>query len=80
MVVHTEDIEALEAHLSKHSVGFGKHYPVPCHLQKAYAYLGHKEGDFPVSEHIASHSLSLPMFPEMTKDEVDAVIAALNSF
>jgi dTDP-4-amino-4,6-dideoxygalactose transaminase len=49
-------------------------------LQKAYANLGYKTGDFPVSEFEASHCVSLPMFPEMTDDEVQAVITALKNY
>lgn len=49
------------------------HYPVPLHLQEAYADLGHKKGDFPVSEKIAKEILSLPMFPHMKKDQVEYV-------
>ena len=58
----------------------GVHYPIPVHLQPAYSDLGYKAGDFPVAERIASEVLSLPMFPEMTTEQVaevaDAVMAA----
>jgi dTDP-4-amino-4,6-dideoxygalactose transaminase len=53
------------------------HYPIPCHLQPAYAALGHKRGDFPVSEMIASQTLSLPMFPEMVPEQIDHVCGSL---
>ncbi|MBI5023393.1 MAG: DegT/DnrJ/EryC1/StrS family aminotransferase [Candidatus Omnitrophica bacterium] len=53
------------------------HYPVPLHLQEAYADLGHKMGDFPVSERIAKEILSLPMFPHMKKDQVEYVCTTL---
>jgi dTDP-4-amino-4,6-dideoxygalactose transaminase len=79
-VVMTEDRSALEKHLEEAGVGFAFHYPVPCHLQKAYAHLGYKEGDFPVAEHQAAHCLSLPMFPEMTDAEVDRVVEVLNQY
>lgn len=79
-VTMTEDRAALEKHLETHGVGFAFHYPVPCHLQKAYAHLGYKAGDFPVSEHQASHCLSLPMFPEMTNEEVARVVEVLNLY
>ena len=53
------------------------HYPVPLHLQPAYAGLGYKAGDLPISEELASTEVSLPMFPELTDAEVDAVIDAV---
>ena len=48
-------------------IATGLHYPLPLHLQKAYAHLGHKKGDFPVTEHAAERLLSLPMYPELTE-------------
>ena len=53
------------------------HYPVPVHLQEAYQHLPYKEGDFPVSERCASEFLSLPMFPELTTDQVETVVEKL---
>jgi dTDP-4-amino-4,6-dideoxygalactose transaminase len=66
--------------LKDRGVAAGVHYPVPCHLQPAYASLGHKEGDFPVAERIAKHTLSLPMFPEMTRQQLDHVCKTLEQF
>ena len=56
------------------------HYPVPCHLQKAYTGLGYKKGDFPNSEYLAEHCLSLPMYAELSQDDVEYVIKTLNSY
>ena len=53
------------------------HYPVPIHLQKAYEFLGHRLGDFPVAEKIASELLSLPMFPELTEEQIAYVADSL---
>jgi dTDP-4-amino-4,6-dideoxygalactose transaminase len=61
-------------------VGYAFHYPIPCHLQKAYHFLNHKVGDMPNSEYLANHCVSLPMFPEMTNDEISSVIKCLNTF
>ncbi len=80
LVITTENKEAFTAHLEKNGVGFAFHYPVPCHLQKAYANLGHRQGDFPNSEYLASHCVSLPMFPEMTDEEVNRVIEVCNQY
>jgi dTDP-4-amino-4,6-dideoxygalactose transaminase len=61
-------------------VGCGIHYPVPIHLQKAYAWLGHKEGSFPVAERRCRELLSLPMYPELTAEQVQFAAAALLEF
>jgi dTDP-4-amino-4,6-dideoxygalactose transaminase len=79
-VVTVEDKTALTSYMEANGVGYAFHYPVPCHLQKAYADLGGKVGDFPHSEYLASHCVSLPMFPEMTEEEVDRVISVLKQF
>jgi len=58
-------------------VGVGIHYPIPIHLLPAHADLGLKKGDFPHAEKAAAEELSLPMFAEMTEDQVKAVAAAV---
>ncbi len=58
-------------------IGCGVHYPVPVHLQKAYSPLGYGRGAFPVSETIADEFLSLPMYPELSNDQIDYVIEAV---
>lgn len=78
-VFHAER-DRLQAHLSKAGIQSGMHYPFPVHLQKAYAELRHKPGDFPVSEQIANTQLSLPMYPELTNEDVTRVVNALKSF
>lgn len=55
------------------------HYPIPVHLQPAYADLGYRRGDFPISEQLADETLSLPMFPGITDAQVDAVCDALSN-
>jgi dTDP-4-amino-4,6-dideoxygalactose transaminase len=79
-VVTTEDRDGFIKHLNSREIYPGLHYPVPCHLQKAYAYLGHKPGDFPVSEYLAGHCSSLPMYAEMTDEMVSRVIDAVNAW
>ena len=74
-VVRTARRAALQEHLARQGVGTMIHYPVPPHLQPAYAELGFKHGDFPLSEAIHGEVLSLPMGPHMTDAEVDYVIA-----
>jgi dTDP-4-amino-4,6-dideoxygalactose transaminase len=69
--------DRLRRDLEERGVATGLHYPIPLHMQKAYAHLGHAEGAFPVSEKIGRECLSLPLFPEMTVRQQDAVIEAL---
>ena len=79
-VIAVEDREAFVNHLNKYDISPGFHYPVPCHLQKAFASLDYKKGDLPNSEYLADHCVSLPMFPELTDEEVLRVIDAVNGY
>ena len=63
-VVAVPDRKAFTAHLESKGVLTAVHYPIPCHLQRAYAHLGHRAGDFPHAERLARECVSLPMFPE----------------
>ena len=79
-VVTTEKRDELLKFLNEKNIFPGLHYPVPCHLQKAYTSLGYKKGDFPNSEYLADHCLSLPMYAELSDEDVDYVIDTLNSY
>ena len=79
-VVTCDTKDAFVKHLMDHDINPGFHYPVPCHLQKAYAHLNYKKGDFPNSEYLAEHCVSLPMFAELSDEEVQKVISTINSF
>jgi dTDP-4-amino-4,6-dideoxygalactose transaminase len=79
-VITSERRDELLKFLNEKNVFPGLHYPVPCHLQKAYAGLEYKKGDFPNSEYLADHCLSLPMYAELSDEEVDYVIDTLNSY
>jgi dTDP-4-amino-4,6-dideoxygalactose transaminase len=72
-VVQTEARDALQQSLQDAGVQTGIHYPVPVHLQPAYAELGYQRGDFPESERQAERVLSLPMFPELTGEQIEQV-------
>ena len=72
--------DAFREHLSARGVETGVHYPVPLHLHPAYAFLGHRKGDFPVSEAACETIASLPIYPGLSNDQVDAVIAAVLDF
>ncbi|MDP4711209.1 MAG: DegT/DnrJ/EryC1/StrS family aminotransferase [Saprospiraceae bacterium] len=79
-VVIPEDKDAFVRHLNAHGIIAAYHYPVPCHLQKAYLHLGYRRGDFPNAEYLADNCVSIPMYPELTSDNVDAVIKCLNQY
>jgi dTDP-4-amino-4,6-dideoxygalactose transaminase len=68
-VIRTGDRDGMMNHLKEAGIGTGIHYPVPLHLQKAYASLNYVSGDFPVAERVAAEIVSLPMFPQLTADQ-----------
>jgi dTDP-4-amino-4,6-dideoxygalactose transaminase len=75
--VRTRERRAVQAALQEQGIHTGIHYPIPLHLQPAHADLGYKRGDFPVAETLAEETLSLPMFAELTDDQIGEVSAAL---
>lgn len=75
--VRTPQREALQRALSEKGIQTGIHYPIPVHLQKAYADLGYQSGDFPHSERAANEVLSLPMYPELSDENIEIVSAAV---
>ena len=78
-VIETERRDALRELLSRAGVETGLHYPLPVHLQPAYASLGYRAGDFPVTEKLCRECLSLPMFPELTEEQIQTVAIGLRS-
>ena len=79
-VIRCERRQELIDYLSQKEIGTIIHYPIPPHLSEAYAYLGHKKGDFPITESYADTVLSIPMYTGMTRTEQDYVIEAVNAF
>jgi dTDP-4-amino-4,6-dideoxygalactose transaminase len=79
-VVQTPRREALQQHLAEAGVGSQIHYPIPPHLQKAYADAGFKPGQFPIAERMAREVLSLPMGPQLSDEQQTAVIHAVCAF
>jgi dTDP-4-amino-4,6-dideoxygalactose transaminase len=79
-VIRCEQRDGLQAHLKKHGIGSEVYYPLPLHLQPCYSDLGHKKGDFPVSEKLASESLALPIHSELADEEIDHVCESVRAF
>jgi len=79
-VVRHPKRDMLREHLQAKGVGTALHYPLPLHLQKCFAELGHRAGDFPVAEAAARDCLSIPMYPEMTDPQIEYVAAMIREF
>jgi dTDP-4-amino-4,6-dideoxygalactose transaminase len=79
-VIRTPQRDALQQHLTEACIGSLIHYPIPPHLQQAYAAMGHKPGSFPIAEAIADEVLSLPIGPHLAATDTDAVIEAMERF
>ena len=76
-VIYVENRDAVQTELKDRGIGTAVHYPLPLHLQKALAYLGHSSGDFPHAERACQRVLALPLFPELTTAQVDYVCDSL---
>ncbi len=81
-IYHVYAIQVLERSrlidtFNARSIGYGLHYPIPVHLQEAYANLGYRKGSFPVSEQCADRFISLPMFPELSAGQIEAVVTTV---
>lgn len=79
-VIQVEERDALQAHLSAAGVATGIHYPIPIHVQPAYAELGYQQGDFPETERYAERILSLPMFPGITNEAITYTVDSITAF
>ena len=72
--------DRLQSYLKERGIATGVHYPIPLHLQPAYDYMGFQTGDFPVAEELAKTVLSLPMYPELTEEQILFVCDAIKAF
>lgn len=79
-VIRSENRDALVSHLKNKNIGVGIHYPIPIHLQPAYAFLGHKKGDFPVAEECAETIISLPSHPLLSESDIMTVCDSIKEF
>ena len=78
--IRSKQRDELQKFLLNKGIGTMIHYPVPPHLQKAYKELNYKVGDFPISEEIANTTLSLPLYPGMSEQDVLSVIREIKKF
>jgi dTDP-4-amino-4,6-dideoxygalactose transaminase len=79
-ILETARRDALKDYLAERGVHCGIHYPIPIHLQPAYAELNYKKGAFAHTEYLADHMLSLPMFPELSETQIDAICGHVKNF
>jgi dTDP-4-amino-4,6-dideoxygalactose transaminase len=76
-IIQSENREAMLNKLKAKGVATGVYYPVPLHLQKVYKDLGYKEGDMPVSEYLSHRTFAIPVYPELTEEEVNYIINSI---
>jgi dTDP-4-amino-4,6-dideoxygalactose transaminase len=79
-VIRVQDRKGFQKHLADAKIDTGIHYPIPLHMQKAYECFGYREGDFPVTEKIALEIVSLPMFPQLTREQQERIVNEVVSF
>jgi dTDP-4-amino-4,6-dideoxygalactose transaminase len=79
-VVRTSDRDSLMEHLKSAGIGTGIHYPVPLHMQKAYAWMNHRPADFPVAARVSAEIVSLPMFPQLTAEQQAIVASEVHAY
>jgi dTDP-4-amino-4,6-dideoxygalactose transaminase len=79
-VIQAQKRDELQTWLNNNGVATGLHYPIPLHMQECFLHLGYKKGDFPVTEQLADNCISLPMFPEMTDEQIAYVAETITSF
>lgn len=78
--LRTKERDALREFLNERGIMTGIHYPLPLHTQKIFEYLGHREGDFPITERFCREIISLPMFPYITEEEINYVCSMIKTF
>lgn len=79
-VIRVKQRDELQAFLEERGISSRVYYPLSLHLQKCFSFLGHKKGDFPVSERLSAETLALPVFPELTMEEQERVAEGIREF
>ncbi len=78
--LRVERRDELQAHLKRHGIGSAIYYPVPLHLQPCFAHLGYRPGRLPETERACGEVLSLPVYPELTREQLDCVVETIRGF
>lgn len=78
--LRAERRDGLQAHLKKEGIGHAVYYPIPLHRQPCFAHLGYKDGSLPQAEQASREAISLPIYPELTRPQLDRVIDAIRGF
>lgn len=79
-VIRVENRDELRKYMTENEIGTEIYYPVPFHMQECFAYLGYKQGEFPVSEWCAKDSIALPIYPELTDEQIDYTVKTIKKF
>lgn len=79
-VIRAAERDSLRAHLARLGIATAIYYPLPLHLQPCFANLGYRKGDFPVSERLAAETLALPVYPELSSEQIERIAAGIASF
>jgi len=79
-VIRSQKRDELQKFLSENGINTGLHYPIPLHLQNAYKNFNLSNGNYPITEKVANEILSLPMFPELTKDQIEYIVEKIKTF
>lgn len=79
-IIRTEKRDELRKYLTENEIATEIYYPVPFHLQECYSNSGYKEGDFKIAEEMAAHSIALPIYPELSNDQIEFVVKTIAEF
>ena len=79
-VIRVQKRDELRKYLTENEIGSEIYYPVPFHMQECFSYLGYKKGDFPVSEWCAADSIALPIYPELSKEQIEFTVKTISEF